>query len=769
MAQYDINVLENVRTTSERVYVQLDKSVYASGETIRYRAFLVDASLLQEEIESRILYFELRGADENNSILWRVNLKKGNSSGTLTIPADLVTGLYSFSAYTNWMRNGNPDYIYSTNILIVNISDERIDEIDIPVNSNTLSSPIEFYPEGGKLIYGIESEVGYILDKSSDNIMPDSIMIKANDSTVIVRIIPDESGFGSFFLLPGKEYDYYAELMYVDERVVRVDLPDIDLYGYTMRVQEVDEGLAVSIISKNEDDTYITSLQLMAVSHGRIVLDSAFRFFNSGQTLFISQKRLDRGIVSFTLYDSRKFVLCQRFYYNSGSEPDPVIKIRGIKNLHHQNEKVRLEVMADGLAPDDSVSFAVSVSAVHPFQHVLDRQHIDQYFLLCSEIPSFSGLHINDISEKQIQDLLLCTDADDYAWNYVNKTISDECLYNKESYGYILNGTIKNRKDGKPFSSANILITVVDSIMPRIIYTQTDTEGKFQTILNSFYDNKKIIMQVYEDNNNSDFIWELDNKELPENALQKKTYFFNEEERNFLHQSKNIRIIETIYESGMDELFQEEANSYELTFIEPDLVIYPADYVELVNFKEIANNILPATRFNTRGQQFTTEIFNQDYKYWLMNDMVLLNGVLFKDLAYIATLGSKDIERIEIYCTNILCGPLTIPGFISIYTYDGRMPDKYLNDNTFMFTNDVLRGDSIKQSQQVRKEINNISEYPDFRQTLLWAPDVNIASSGESVLEFNTSQLNGLFEINIQGISRNGVPLHMNQSFMVDN
>ncbi len=769
MAQYDINFLENVRTASERVYVQLDKSVYASGETIRYRAFLVDASLLQEEIESRILYFELRGADENNSILWRVNLRKGNSSGTLTIPADLVTGLYSLSAYTNWMRNGNPDYVYSTNVLIVNISDERIDEIDIPVNPNTLSSPIEFYPEGGKLIYGIESKVGYILDKSSDNIIPDSIMIKANDSTVIARIIPDESGFGSFSILPGKEYDYYAELMYVDERVIRVDLPDIDSYGYTMRVQEVDEGLAVSIVSKNEDDTYITSLQLMAVSHGHIVLDSAFRFFDGGQTIFISRKRLDRGIVSFTLYENREFVLCQRLYYNSGSEQDPVIKIRGIKNLHQQNEKVYLEVMADGLAPDDSVSLAVSIAAVHPFQHILDRQQIDQYFLLCSEISSFSGLHINDINEKQIQDLLLCTDADDYAWNYVNKTISDACLYNKESYGYILNGTIKNRKDGKPFTSANILITVVDSIMPRIIYTQTDTEGKFQTILNSFYDNKNIIMQVYEDNNNSDLIWELDNKELPENALQKKPYFLNEEERSYLYQSKNIRIIETIYESAIDELLQEDANSYELTFIKPDLVIYPADFVELVNFKEITNNILPATRFNTRGQQFTTEVFNQDYKYWLMNDMVLLNGVLFKDLGYIAALGSKDIERIEIYYTNILCGPLTIPGFISIYTYDGRIPDQYLNDNTFMFTNDVIRSDSDKQNQQVRDGINTVSEYPDFRQTLLWVPDVKISGSGKAVLEFNTSRLNGMFEINIQGISRNGVPLYMNHSFMVDN
>lgn len=768
LAQYDEQLLENIRATSERVFVQLDKSVYVTGEDIRYRAFLVDACLAQEEINSSILYFELRGTDENNSIHRRVNLQKGNSSGSFTIPADLETGIYSLSAYTNWMRNGSTDYIYTTDILIVNISDDNIDEIDLPLNSNTLSSPIKFYPEGGKLIYGIESEVGYMLHTSSEDIMPDSIIIKANDSTVIERIIPDISGFGSFSILPEKEHDYCAELVYDDGGVVHTDLRDIDSYGYTMHVEEVDEELALKINSKNGNNTYITSLQLIAVSRAGIILDSVFRSFDGGQTIFIPQERLNRGIISFTLFDSREFILCQRLYYHSGSNPDPVIKIRGIKNLHHQDEKVRLEVMADGLSPDDSLSFSVSVSAVHPFQHILDRQHIDRHFLLFSEIAGGTELYVNDINERQIQDLLLCTDADDYAWNYANKKMADACLYDKESYGYILNGTVKTRKEGKPLSYASILITVIDSMMPHMIYARTDNKGKFQTILNSSYDNEKIIMQVYE-GNNSDLIWELDQKKLPKNVQQTKPYFFTEEERSFLNQSKNIRIIEAIYESSIDEIIQKQANSFIMTFLKPDIVIYPADFAELVNFKEITDNILPATRFHTRGQPYIAEIFYQNYGYWLISDWVLLNGVLFKDLAYIATLGSKDIERIEIYNTNIFCGPLTIPGFISIYTYDGRIPDKYLNNNTFMFTNEVIPGNSDEQNQQVHKEMNLTPEFPDFRQTLLWAPDVKISGDGEAVLEFNTSRLNGMFEINIQGISQKGIPLHMNYSFTVDN
>ena len=49
-------------------------------------------------------------------------------------------------------------------------------------------------------------------------------------------------------------------------------------------------------------------------------------------------------------------------------------------------------------------------------------------------------------------------------------------------------------------------------------------------------------------------------------------------------------------------------------------------------------------------------------------------------------------------------------------------------------------------------------EEPDFRNTLLWAPDIITDESGEATIEFNSSDVNTVFTIKIEGISYDGRP-----------
>ncbi|MBN1159180.1 MAG: hypothetical protein JXA61_07345 [Bacteroidales bacterium] len=769
-AQFDVKLLEDVRMSFERVYVHLDKMVYGSGGTVKYRAFLADANSTDENIKSSILYFELKGTDQVRSALWRVNLKAGYGSGSFVIPYDLKSGVYSLKVFTNRMRNGNPDYLFSTDILIVNISEENISEIPVAVRPDEHDVLIEFHPEGGNLVCGIESKVGYTLHRTHNDRLPVYINIMANDSVELTRIIPGGSGTGWFSLLPANGNIYHASLFYENGQIVNVNLPYAEPYGTIMQVSDAGEGLALRISIRNGNISRISSMHLMAVSRGSIVLDSVFSAYDGEQIIFIPGERLSKGVISFYLYDSRRFSLCRRLYYFTGSGPDPAIRLQGIGKVYKQNELVSPELWIDGLEEKDSVSMAVSVSQLQPFQHILDRCHIDQYFLLLSEIADLPVpmSHLDGIDEGQLSDLLLCVDTEDYAWNYSNKNISSGCLYKTESNGFILTGNVKTRQGGEPLASADILITVTDSIAPRIIYTKTDTAGYFNTVLNSFYDNKEIILQVCNDIANQDLSWELEEKRIQTDVQKAAPYIFTDAEKEYANSSRDIRITEAIYDSPGEEQQRETAMRSEMVFLSPDAVIYPSDFTELVNFKEIADNILPSVRFTTRNRQYITGVFNRPYEYWLMNDKVMLNGVLFKDLAYIAALGSKDIERIEIYNTNLLCGPLTIPGLISVYTYDREIPENYLRDHTFAFYNEVIPGDQKRQNLTFHGKPYNNPEYPDFRQTLFWNPDIEISGSDKMVFEFRTSQLRGLFEINIQGISKSGIPMHANFYFRVE-
>ncbi|MBN2480755.1 MAG: hypothetical protein JXB19_03375 [Bacteroidales bacterium] len=769
MTQYDHQVLENVAGSSEKVYVQLDKMVYVAGSTVRFRAFLVNADLLQHEVRSKILYLELAGPEINQPVMWRINLNDGNCYGSFALPYELKSGIYSLRAYTNWMKNGKPDYLFSADILIIEISEEIPGTFSIyaePVSDRRI---ITFYPESGQLIDGVPCRVGYKVSFKIDGMLPDSIKIVEEDSIIVTQIKTGQLGFGSFDFLPDIRKSYLAELHYLKGQKIRVPVPYIETYGYCIQAEEVEGGLNVSINGKSMTGNQQVSFRLVVASHGRILLDYFYPASGSIRNVFIPSVDLDRGILNLTLYDSRRFVLSQRLYYYNFIESGPEIKIEGTQNSYSNGEEVRMELHVDGLAEGDTVSLAVSVAEQHPFQHVIQPVQIDDYFFLLSELSKESMFYSNpgEISEQQIQNLLLCLDRNDYALNYYSGAKLPECVYDLEDNGYILKGTVRKKTENEPLTNANIIINVMDSISTRILYAPADLNGNFYAVLNSFYDNRNIIMQVLEDFDNMDIVWEIEGKRLPEISQRTNSYTLTDKEQDFIGQSIDIRIIEAVYEDSLKDFSPVKNANKEMLFFSPNTVVYPADYAEMNSFREIVENILPAVRFTTRNQQFKTGVYDKSSETWLENDMVFLNGVMFKDLAYIAMLGSKDIERIEIHNTSLMSGEMTIPGFLSIYTYDGLVPESYLSDHAYIFVNDVLPEGHDLQLARPETDTYPDTEHPDLRQTLFWAPDIKISGSDTVAIKFQTSQLDGLYDINIQGISRQGIPMHKNFVFSV--
>ena len=147
--------------------------------------------------------------------------------------------------------------------------------------------------------------------------------------------------------------------------------------------------------------------------------------------------------------------------------------------------------------------------------------------------------------------------------------------------------------------------------------------------------------------------------------------------------------------------------------------------------------------------------------------MVILNGVPFTDLAYIATLGTKDIKRIEVISSNFMVGDITFPGFVSIYTNDNKIPEIYLKNSSVTYKNTVISkimgGEKIFNEQ----EENTSKHLPDFRNNLYWKPGIIVTGKEAIVLEFPVSKLTGKYIVSIQGLTLFGQPVSGNTSFEV--
>jgi hypothetical protein len=409
---------------------------------------------------------------------------------------------------------------------------------------------------------------------------------------------------------------------------------------------------------------------------------------------------------------------------------DSLLQIRSLKPEYSINEKVTLEISLHNLKVNDFANLSLSVSD-------------DIYFA--------SLLNNADICEQ---------------FNRYNKGEKINCSNGLENFGFILKGKVKSKLDRLPVINGKIILGVVDSISPLLLYTETDSSGCFMVYLKSAYDNRELILQLLENHDKSGLIWEIEDKSISCGSTF-QSHIITDDELKYLNSTKDIRLIEAIYTPKNDVSPIAEHTSVSNYFKNPDILIYPADYTDLINFKEITDNILPTVRFVNRDKDYSVRIFEPLSREWLENSMVLLNGIPFTDLDYIASLGSRAIKRIEVIQSGFLAGDLTFNGVLSIYTYDNKIPAGYLKNNTYVVQNPV----NLTNGQIVADRVYNTgipgSHHPDFRNNLIWKPNIIMKGDGKVTIEFPASQLSGKYGINIQGITSSGIPLSLEAFFDV--
>jgi hypothetical protein len=423
---------------------------------------------------------------------------------------------------------------------------------------------------------------------------------------------------------------------------------------------------------------------------------------------------------------------------DTGISRKSMLKVNVLKPSYSVKELAQVELYMD-TETTQSVSADVSLSVYteSPFEDVLLQHDIISSLSLNGRMEAASG-----------------------------KTPTS-CLYRMEDKGFMLAGTAKRRIDNTPLASVDVLLSVVDSVAPRILYARTDSTGKFIFFLGSSFDNKNLIVEPGTHQKNKEFYLELDKKTITAGQPDVIPYEMQDDKAAYLNTLKNIRLINAIYTEQPASRGLEEANAGINYFGPPDVLIYPEDYAIMVNFKDMADNILPVVKFSQRNSVFTLQLLNSGTGLWEESNMVLLNGVPFTDLAYISTLGTKDIKRIEIITTNFLLGNLSFPGLMSIYTRDHSIPETYLRNNAVVYQNTVIPVGVSDETVIENRKADEGEHYPDFRNSLCWKPDLVLTGKLPLVVAFPVSRLTGAYIVKVQGITSAGQPVSATTTFEV--
>jgi hypothetical protein len=412
----------------------------------------------------------------------------------------------------------------------------------------------------------------------------------------------------------------------------------------------------------------------------------------------------------------------------SGNKPG--IQISALQPSYGPGEKVRMEISLGQMSYGDTANLSVSVTEASPFSVIFSNTDIQQQF------------------------------------NHSALLNSTKCTYGVEDKGYILNGKVKNRLDNSPIAGGRIILGIVDSVQGHLLYASSNSQGDFCFYLDKGFDNREIILQLADQPRNSEVTWELDNKRITPAQGSYMPYVLRPEQKAFLNSTKDIWLVGAIY-NPLPDTVQPVPISYSSNYSsKPDLVVYPSDYAELVNFKEIDDNILPSTRFIERNGERIIQVFDLWSGDWYANSTVLLNNIPFTDMNYIGVLGTNDIQRIEVFYASYLIGGLTFSGLVSVYTKDHKIPAPYLKNRAYVYQNTVIPTND-RRLKKSAVPIRLDDHFPDFRTSLCWEPEIKVTGNGTLVIDFTTSQLTGSYIINVQGISSDGSPLSSTASFEV--
>ena len=108
--QYIRNCLEfNKEYPQEKVYLHMDNRSYFIGDTIWFKAYVMDATTLHPTQQSGVLYVELLNEKGVEMEHLKMRLENGMCHGGFALKDDYRTGYYEIRAYTRYMLNWGND------------------------------------------------------------------------------------------------------------------------------------------------------------------------------------------------------------------------------------------------------------------------------------------------------------------------------------------------------------------------------------------------------------------------------------------------------------------------------------------------------------------------------------------------------------------------------------------------------------------------------------------------------------------------------------
>ncbi len=336
----------------EKVYLHFDNTGYFMGETIWFKAYVINA-LRQERTDiSQTLYVELVNPDGEVLKTQKLYIENGEARGSFKLDEMYTTGFYEVRAYTRYMLNWGSATAFSRVMPVFKapktegnyahleldkfsykkrhpsyrqLTEDVLDQTVMDNEDNLLTAVrlpkgevnVHFYPEGGNLVEDTPCRVAFTVTDSEGLHFNCKGRVIDTDGNTLREVITLEEGRGFFDFVPNDEQTF-LEITTADNKKQRFLLPKVEQEGISLALNaQRDDYVVANLTASYSMFNHLLGYTLM--NQGRIVTCDTL---TCQRTMRISFDRstIPAGVNQLTVFDADGRIFAERLFFICPSE-----------------------------------------------------------------------------------------------------------------------------------------------------------------------------------------------------------------------------------------------------------------------------------------------------------------------------------------------------------------------------------------------------------------------------------------------------------------
>jgi len=753
----------------EKLHLQFDKASYHPGETIWFKAYIMEGLYPSEN--SKTLYVDWI-APNGDVVFHSVSpVVDGGTNGQVALPEGYDGSFILVRAYTKWMLNFDTAFLYTKDIRIHSRKGAA-------AAKPAALTQLQFFPESGEAVAGLQNTIAF---KSTDQWgRPVSLRgaILDGGGKIIDSFRTTHNGMGSLQLIPQGGTGYTAR--WKDSRGLEgsMALPAARPSGVTMRVAIAGAQRHILLAGTGDIPAQLQQLHIVGTLHQQVAFKTDVTLAPGGQARrIIPVGELPSGILTITLFDASWNAIGERItFVNNGEysfQPNVEVKHWGLGKRARNEVEIALPPALSGAQ--------LSVSVTDLSIESDSSNHIISQLLLGSELKGYvynPSYYFSQGGEKIAEelDLVMLTNGwRRFKWEDVTAGRLPAITYPKEKQHLSLSGKVygvpKSLLSGK--ESILVMLKEKDS-GTRMVLMPIQTDGNFADPGIIFFDTLKVYYQL-----KSKLFGQAEARFMTErlSTPNYKTYsrgivnrsFFYDTTGQYYHalmaaqaaklrETERGRMLENVTvttrakptEKSLDEKYAtgifSMGDGYQFDMVNNTGVL------GYTNVFQYLQGRVPGLQVQMSGGTTTLG--------WRGGQPLIYLDHMPVDAELINTLPVSDIAYIKVFRPPFMGGTGGGNGAIAIFTRRGddvqSRPGTGLSNNTITGYTPVREFYSPNYAQFDKRH-----ESQDLRTTIYWNPFVELTPTKKSVkLTFYNNDVTKAFRVTIEGVTRDGLLTH---------